>query len=614
MHATLRFASFWPGVWFTSGILPLCIALGGCAADKDAILEQANQGGTASDAWQIDEQARLLGRGLNLGNCLDAPIEGDWGAVLSEEDFVQAEALGFDSVRIPVRWSAHVAVEPPYQIEESFLARVDWAVEQAYAHHLRAVIDVHHFETLMDDPATYEPVLKSIWSQLAEHYQSHGPELYFELLNEPTSKLTTELWNDYIAELVPLIRETNPNRSLIIGGATFNDIDGLRALKLPEDPYVIGTFHFYDPNEFTFQGQEWVDGSEAWLGTLWYGSEGEVSMLEKKLDLAVDWRDTNARPLYLGEFGSGSVADYDSRVRYTAFMAKYAEEHAISYAIWDDHNTMGIRDPETKELYREIVEALMNPAEVFADKRTEPPIAELPAGDSVLVDDFEDAFGDQPNESHLLAAKAHALDTAKVEGGWYIYGEPGTHWYGFDNVELVTFEQYEANGTLMNVDAAVGDFALGGRGLHVQGALSNSVGTYGGFGTVLQGTYGEDWLDMTKLEAVSFRARGTGTLRLGMIARQVLEDANGNNWGYLGQTVVLGPNFASYVLYAKDFVPKTWSQQALDGVKWSDVCNEITAIDFDFPSDNLGEVKVELDDFRLHGMSYADFGFAFEAP
>jgi endoglucanase len=52
-------------------------------------------------------QNKLLGRGINLGNALDAPKEGQWGVMLKEEYFKIIKDAGFNSVRIPIRWSAH---------------------------------------------------------------------------------------------------------------------------------------------------------------------------------------------------------------------------------------------------------------------------------------------------------------------------------------------------------------------------------------------------------------------------------------------------------------------------------------------------------------------------
>ncbi len=52
------------------------------------------------------ELNQKLGRGVNLGNALDAPQEGEWGLTLRSELFDMIKEAGFDSVRIPVRWES----------------------------------------------------------------------------------------------------------------------------------------------------------------------------------------------------------------------------------------------------------------------------------------------------------------------------------------------------------------------------------------------------------------------------------------------------------------------------------------------------------------------------
>ena len=67
------------------------------------------------------EQNRRLGRGVNLGNALEAPNEGEWGMTLEAEFFRVIYQGGFDSVRVPIRWSNHAASQPPLPDRESVL-------------------------------------------------------------------------------------------------------------------------------------------------------------------------------------------------------------------------------------------------------------------------------------------------------------------------------------------------------------------------------------------------------------------------------------------------------------------------------------------------------------
>jgi endoglucanase len=97
---------------------------------------------------------KRLGRGVNLGNALEAPSEGAWGVTLQEAYFKLIRDAGFDAVRIPVRWSAHAAKTEPYTIQPAFFERVDWAIQQALDRGLVAVVDMHHYEELDKRPQT----------------------------------------------------------------------------------------------------------------------------------------------------------------------------------------------------------------------------------------------------------------------------------------------------------------------------------------------------------------------------------------------------------------------------------------------------------------------------
>lgn len=67
------------------------------------------------------EQNTALGRGINLGNALEAPNEGEWGVVLQKRFFELIQDQGFSSVRIPIRWSAHTSMKLHIPLMRSFL-------------------------------------------------------------------------------------------------------------------------------------------------------------------------------------------------------------------------------------------------------------------------------------------------------------------------------------------------------------------------------------------------------------------------------------------------------------------------------------------------------------
>jgi endoglucanase len=305
------------------------------------------------------EANRRLGRGINLGNALEAPKEGDWGMTLEAGYFEAIRKAGFDSVRIPIRWSAHAAKEPPYTIDPEFLKRVDWAVEQALSRNLNAIINVHHFGELDTEPDKYEPMLRAIWAQVAEHYRDRPNLLYFELLNEPHDKLSSERWNRMIPPLLAEVRKRNPHRPVIIGPGMWNSFRELDKLKLPEtDRDIIVTFHYYEPFHFTHQGAEWAQGSRAWLGTTWTATPEQRKRLAADFDKAAAWSQTHRRPIFLGEFGAYSRADMDSRARWTRAVVEAARDRGFSTAYWEFGSGFGAYDRASRSWNAPLLDAL----------------------------------------------------------------------------------------------------------------------------------------------------------------------------------------------------------------------------------------------------------------
>jgi endoglucanase len=308
------------------------------------------------------EQNKLLGRGVNLGNALEAPNEGEWGMVLKGEFFSLIKGAGFNSLRIPIRWSTHAGSTAPYTIDPEFFARVDWAVDLALQNDLQVVINMHHYEEIFTEPAAHQERFLALWEQIADHYKEYPASLVFEILNEPHDKLTKSLWNDLLVEALAVVRPTNPDRNLILGPGEWNSFNNLPSLKLPdEDRHLIVTFHYYLPFQFTHQGAEWAQGSQAWLGTTWEAKESEKKAITADLDKAAAWGEKNNRPLYLGEFGAYNKADLDSRVRWTDFVARQAEARDMSWAYWEFGAGFGIYERDLKIWMTPLLNALIPP-------------------------------------------------------------------------------------------------------------------------------------------------------------------------------------------------------------------------------------------------------------
>ncbi len=228
------------------------------------------------------EANQALGRGINFGNSLEAPREGDWGAGLDEEYFRIIADAGFDHVRLPVSWAAYADTEAPYTIPDgvdpnitgqpytNIWERVDWAIDQAEANDLMIIVNMHHYDEAHLDPLGHRDRIIGMWEQIAPRYADAGDHVVFELFNEPNEVFTDQpdLWNDLLMDLMTVVRETNPTRPVLIGPVGFNGIDFLDDMVLPDDDYLIATVHLYEPHNFTHQGATWVDPVPA-VGVPW---------------------------------------------------------------------------------------------------------------------------------------------------------------------------------------------------------------------------------------------------------------------------------------------------------------------------------------------------------
>lgn len=313
-----------------------------------------------ADAFAFEQNQRLA-RGVNLGNALEAPKEGEWGVELKEEFFQIIKEGGFDSIRVPIRWNAHAAEKAPYIIDPAFFERIDWVVANARKQNLSVILDFHHYLEIMEEPRVHKERFLSIWEQIALRYQKEPDSVYFELLNEPNGTISnTRAWNDMLKEAIQIIRATNPNRTIIVGPGNWNSVSDLPMLELPEnDRNLIVTFHYYQPFQFTHQGADWADGSEAWLGTTWTGTKTEKFSVDRDLEAARKWGEANHRPIFMGEFGAFSEADMESRATWTAYMARAAEQRGFSWAYWEFCSGFGVYDQAANTWVEPIYQALL---------------------------------------------------------------------------------------------------------------------------------------------------------------------------------------------------------------------------------------------------------------
>lgn len=295
---------------------------------------------------------------INIGNALEAPKNIKWDVQMDEEYLSLIKEAGFDCVRLPVRFSDYI--NNNNELDEEFMEKIDYYINYALDLELKVILDFHHYIEIMNDPLKHKDSFESIWRQLSERYKKYPPELLFELLNEPKDNLTGEVWNNLIKDGVKIIRETNKYRTIIVGPSEFNSLYSLNKLILPEDENILLTFHYYEPNNVTFQGSPYHEGYEELNNIEWRGTEEEIKYLEDRFKIVKEYAEKNNIKVFLGEFGVVKSAPEDTRKRWIEFVKNEALKNGFSYGYWELASEFGVYDIKTKTFNKELLEILTN--------------------------------------------------------------------------------------------------------------------------------------------------------------------------------------------------------------------------------------------------------------
>lgn len=281
------------------------------------------------------EQVRAIGRGVNVLGY--DPIWSDPALARFHERHMQIiHDGGFQSVRINLQAFAHM--DAADTLDPQWFATLDRMVNAALASHLVVILDEHDHAPCGRDPASCRLRLRAFWREVAEHYRNAPRDVVFELLNEPNGAMDDQ-WSALVVELLGLVRAVDPSRNVVIGPASWNSIDKLDQLQLPDrDRHIIVTVHYYVPMEFTHQGAPWAPEYAGSSGVTW-GTPEQRAALTADFDRVAAWSRAHDRPILLGEFGAYDRGPIESRVAYTSAVAREAEAHGFAWAYWQfDHD------------------------------------------------------------------------------------------------------------------------------------------------------------------------------------------------------------------------------------------------------------------------------------
>src|SRR5437762_14334280 len=98
------------------------------------------------------------------------------------------------------------------------------------------------------------------------------------------------------------LRQANPPLIRVEGPTSWNRPKKLPRLRLPADPNLLVTFHYYEPSHFTHQGATWAGEEVKHLHGITWGTDADRATVRSDFDQVAAWSKANKRTILLGEF------------------------------------------------------------------------------------------------------------------------------------------------------------------------------------------------------------------------------------------------------------------------------------------------------------------------
>lgn len=306
------------------------------------------------------------GVGINLGNSLDCfrggAMDSDatdyetlWQNPKTTREMIHMYAeAGFDILRLPTTWGAHIGPAPDYAVDPAWMDRVEEIVTWAMEEGLRVILDTHHennwLRCELASIADVLPRFAALWQQIAQRFNKFGEKLVFQGLNEPRIEGGENEWwgctPDVRAALnvlnhtfVKVVRATGGNNATrwlcIPTAAAKPHPDALKDMILPKDDHIIVTVHSYTPAVFAFNHNPETS-------TPYFTKEMEQGLYEDFDNIAAFQQATGAAVM-ITEYGAvvktlpdGSTND-EERARYETCFLTRAKEMGIPAVLWDNN-------------------------------------------------------------------------------------------------------------------------------------------------------------------------------------------------------------------------------------------------------------------------------------
>lgn len=297
----------------------------------------------------------------------------------TEKDVKYLAGLGFDHIRIPVD-EVQLWKEDGQEDAEGF-SLLKNALDWCKKYNLDAIVDLHilrshHFnqkvKPLWTEPAAQERFLQC-WRDLSKELRNYPVEdVAYELMNEPVAD-NAEDWNKLVKKVIPVIRQDEPTRIIVIGSNRWQSADTFDHLYVPEnDKNLILSFHMYEPFLLTHHTAPWTSikdykGPVSYPGVIVKEEDltglpdsikNEIS--KNKNSYNIDSIRQHLRkpiavgkkynlPIYCGEWGCLNIVPAAAHDQWYRDMKKVLEENNIGWATWEYKSDFGIINKKGEE-------------------------------------------------------------------------------------------------------------------------------------------------------------------------------------------------------------------------------------------------------------------------
>lgn len=296
---------------------------------------------------------------------------GPVGPPYTQQDFDRLAAMGANYVNI-----SHPGLfreKPPYKLDLAIQNNLDRLIGMIAKANMFAVISFRtgpgrsEFTFFFDDAGTWfsrsylndnvwkqqaaQDAWGAMWKYTAERYKNNPVVVGYDLMVEPNSNHvwfnifdprqfyanysgTLYDWNQFFPRIIRIVRESDSNTPILVGGMDYSAVSWLPYLQPSEDRKTIYAVHQYEPYLYTTQNPPF---DFTYPGTMDLNFDGIPDLFNRSwlngfLNIVDRYKQRNHAPVASNEYGAMRWEPGASR--FIADEMDLFEQRQMNYAIW----------------------------------------------------------------------------------------------------------------------------------------------------------------------------------------------------------------------------------------------------------------------------------------